>query len=128
MSDYTIPEPEPQEIDERNAMELAHMVDFNVLRGHPSGDPFAVSNLGGPNAPADRSAPVATSPSSFTPAVMAHVAQAAVQDATAVLNREQDLVLMLQPLAAECNVPATPVPGPAASSPRSPNRENTDSR
>lgn len=38
VSDYTIPEPEPQEIDEQNAMELAHMVDFNVLRGHPSGD------------------------------------------------------------------------------------------
>ena len=38
VSDYTIPEPEPKEIDERLSVELGHMVDFNVLRGHPSGD------------------------------------------------------------------------------------------
>ena len=38
MSDYTIPEPEPKEIDEQLSVELGHMVDNNVLRGHPSGD------------------------------------------------------------------------------------------
>ena len=38
MSDYTIPEPEPKEIDERLSVELGHMADNNVLRGHPSGD------------------------------------------------------------------------------------------
>jgi hypothetical protein len=38
MSDYTIPEPEPKEIDERLSVELSHLVDNQVLRGHPSGD------------------------------------------------------------------------------------------
>jgi hypothetical protein len=38
MSDYTIPEPEPKEIDEKLAIELGHMVENNVLRGHPSGE------------------------------------------------------------------------------------------
>jgi len=38
VSDYAIPEPEPKEIDEQLSVELGHMVDNNVLRGHPSGD------------------------------------------------------------------------------------------
>jgi hypothetical protein len=38
MSDYTIPEPEPKEIDERLSVELSHLADNQVLRGHPSGD------------------------------------------------------------------------------------------
>jgi hypothetical protein len=38
MSDYTIPEPEPKEIDERLSVEFSHLVDNQVLRGHPSGD------------------------------------------------------------------------------------------
>lgn len=38
MSDYVIPEPEPQEIDERLSIELRHFVANNVLRAHPSGE------------------------------------------------------------------------------------------
>ncbi len=38
MSDYVIPPPEPKPIDETNAMELGHMAERAVLRGHPMGD------------------------------------------------------------------------------------------
>ncbi len=38
MSEYQIPEPEPKEIDEQLSIELRHMSENAVLRGHPSGD------------------------------------------------------------------------------------------
>lgn len=38
MSDYEIPPPEPKEIDEKLSLELRHMADANVLKGHPYGD------------------------------------------------------------------------------------------
>ncbi len=34
MADYEIPPPEPKEIDEKISLELRHMADANVLRGH----------------------------------------------------------------------------------------------
>lgn len=37
VADYVIPEPEPKEIDEKLSIELRHMADNAVLRGHPSG-------------------------------------------------------------------------------------------
>ena len=38
MADYVIPEPEPKEIDEKLAIELRHLAENAVLKGHPSGD------------------------------------------------------------------------------------------
>ena len=38
MPDYVIPEPEPKEVDEKLAMQLRHLAENAVLRGHPSGD------------------------------------------------------------------------------------------
>jgi hypothetical protein len=38
MSDYVIPDPEPKPIDEKLAIELRHLADNAVLKGHPSGD------------------------------------------------------------------------------------------
>jgi hypothetical protein len=35
MSDYTIPEPEPKEIDERLSIELRHLAENAVLKAHP---------------------------------------------------------------------------------------------
>lgn len=35
MSDYEIPKPEPKPIDEKNWLELRHLADKAVLRGHP---------------------------------------------------------------------------------------------
>jgi hypothetical protein len=37
MSDYVIPDPEPKPIDEKLAIELRHLADNAVLKGHPSG-------------------------------------------------------------------------------------------
>jgi hypothetical protein len=106
----------------------AERSELNILNGTiqsaqmsnatQSGDPFAVSNLGAPGAPADPSASAtSSSSSSFGPSAMASVAQAAVHDATVVLSREQDLIVVLQPLAAECNSPVPALDGPAASPP-----------
>ena len=36
MADYVIPDPEPKEIDEKLAIELRHLAENAVLRGHPS--------------------------------------------------------------------------------------------
>jgi hypothetical protein len=38
VSDYTIPEPEPKEIDERLSIELRHLAENAVLKGQPQGD------------------------------------------------------------------------------------------
>ena len=38
MADYEIPEPEPQEIDEKLSIELRHLSENAVLKGQPSGD------------------------------------------------------------------------------------------
>ena len=38
MADYVIPEPEPKEIDEKLSIELRHLSENAVLRGHPSGE------------------------------------------------------------------------------------------
>jgi hypothetical protein len=38
VSDYVIPEPEPKEIDEKLSIELRHLSQNAVLKGHPSGD------------------------------------------------------------------------------------------
>ncbi len=36
MSDHTIPDPEPKEIDEKLAMELRHLASDAVPKGRPS--------------------------------------------------------------------------------------------
>jgi hypothetical protein len=33
-----LPKPEPKEIDEKNWLELSHLAERAVLRGHPNGD------------------------------------------------------------------------------------------
>ena len=38
MSDYTIPDPEPKEIDEKLSIELRHLTQNAVLKGTPSGE------------------------------------------------------------------------------------------
>ena len=38
MADYVIPDPEPKEIDEKLSIELRHLSDNAVLRGHPPGE------------------------------------------------------------------------------------------
>lgn len=39
MADYSdIPKPEPKEIDEKNALELRHLVEDAILRGRPNAD------------------------------------------------------------------------------------------
>ena len=44
MADYVIPDPEPKEIDEKLSIELRHLSENAVLRGHPS-DERAVRQL-----------------------------------------------------------------------------------
>jgi len=39
MADYSdIPKPEPKEVDEKNALELRHLVEDAILRGRPNAD------------------------------------------------------------------------------------------
>jgi hypothetical protein len=38
VSYYVVPEPEPEEIDERLSIELCHMAESAVLKGKPSGE------------------------------------------------------------------------------------------